>query len=223
MMYSAGIADSVLLLMDVLHAERPVDLLGWSQGGHLALMIVTQAPDAVRKVVVTDTHAGSSTGASVVSPPDVAAALAQDRASGTLYQFGLFFPDTAAGNDGLCRLLAFQKFMPNDEPTKEQILTAPTAATGVAADGDLYSLLKNTTNPVLIIAGSLDTVDPFPNDLAMLNDIPDASLVRFADAGHASMLQHSLTSAAIISAFLDDAYDSSAQDPAVHVPETAGR
>ena len=73
--------------------------------------------------------------------------------------------------------------MPQDEPSLQQIKTAPTSSAGAVPDGDLYTKLKNVNNSLLIITGSKDGVDPFSNDLAILNSMPDASLIRFADVG----------------------------------------
>ncbi len=56
----------------------------------------------------------------------------------------------------------------------------------------------------LIIAGTLDEAISVEDDLTLFNAIPGASLLQFDDAGHAAILQHAVTSATVISAFLDD-------------------
>ena len=57
--------------------------------------------------------------------------------------------------------------------------------------------------PTLIIAGRQDRIIPVEADIDLANRLPHASLIMYEDAGHAAILQHGLTNAAIISAWLD--------------------
>ena len=66
----------------------------------------------------------------------------------------------------------------------------------------MYDELPNVNKRVLVIAGTLDAATSIQDDLMMVNQIP-GSLLQYADAGHAAMLRHAVTSVAVISAFLD--------------------
>lgn len=68
----------------------------------------------------------------------------------------------------------------------------------------VYYGLSNITNPVLIIAGDQDSVLPVQYDIKAASMIPNASLIQWPDAGHSSVEQHCLSSAAIINSWLDD-------------------
>ena len=175
-------------------------MAGWSMGGYLTLLVVTQHGDMISHVVLIDAHGGPE----LPGPADIKSALGQARKQGLPYPAAAFYPDTEAGNAGLCRLLALQKAMPADIATAEQNKAEPSSGGALPTDDFLRDNLPNITNPVLIIAGIRDAVDPFENDVSILSSIPGASLLQYADAGHASMLQHALSSAAIITAFLDD-------------------
>ena len=67
----------------------------------------------------------------------------------------------------------------------------------------MYNALGNITTSVLVIAGSEDMVVSVQDDYILVNRIPGASLLQFADAGHAAILQHAVTAGQVISAFLD--------------------
>ena len=74
---------------------------------------------------------------------------------------------------------------------------------------DVYANLGNITAPALVVAGRQDQVLPISGIMDLVNKIPDSSSLLFPDAGHAAILQHSLTCAAVISAWLDqDAVES---------------
>jgi len=52
---SAEDAMSIVDLSNALELDQP-DILGWSQGGYLALIIITQFGDSFGKVVIADAH-----------------------------------------------------------------------------------------------------------------------------------------------------------------------
>ncbi len=68
----------------------------------------------------------------------------------------------------------------------------------------VYYALPNITNPVFIIAGDQDMVLPVGYDIEAASIIPDCSLVQWPDAGHASMEQHCLSNAALLTSWVDD-------------------
>ena len=116
------------------------------------------------------------------------------------------YPDTDAGNAGLCRLVASQMVMPMD-PTTPQQVGAQTPAIATYLEGPstaAYTGLHNITNPLLVIAGTQDQILSVQDDLVIVDSVPGASFLQYSDAGHAAILQHGATNGAVISAFLDD-------------------
>ena len=115
------------------------------------------------------------------------------------------FPDTDAGNLGLCKFIKSLSVMPKEPVTPQQIIGQNSAIYGYTDDVDstVYYGLKNITAPVLILAGSQDMVLSVQDDYILANEIPDASFFQFADAGHAAILQHAVTASQVVTAFLD--------------------
>ena len=116
------------------------------------------------------------------------------------------FPDNAAGNAGLCRFEASLATMPTEPVTAQQIAGQNSAIYGYYDDpqSPIYNALSNITNPVLVIAGTLDVVVSVQDDIVLVDKIPGASFLQFADAGHAAILQHAVEAGQVINAFLDE-------------------
>ena len=115
------------------------------------------------------------------------------------------FPDSDAGNTGLCKFVASLAIMPKEAVTPQQIAGQNSAIYGYYEDpaSSVYHALGNITSPVLVIAGTRDMVVSVQDDYTLVNRIPGASFLQFADAGHAAILQHAVTAGQVISAFLD--------------------
>ena len=115
------------------------------------------------------------------------------------------FPNTTAGNTGLCKFVASMAVMPQEPVTSQQIAGENSAIHNYITDSasTVYHALGNITAPVLVVAGSEDMVLSVQDDYTLVNNIPGASFLHFADAGHAAILQHAVTAGEDISAFLD--------------------
>ena len=115
------------------------------------------------------------------------------------------FPDNDPGNAGLCRFEASLAAMPKEPVTPQQIAGQNSAIYGYYGDpqSTVYHALGNITTEVLVIAGTLDEVVSVQDDILVVDMIPGASFLQFADAGHAAILQHAVEAGEVISAFLD--------------------
>lgn len=197
-----GYADSTVDLIDALGLEQP-DILGWSLGGFITLTLVTSFPDAVNRVVLADTSAGGQ-GTSATSLANLNA-ISTVLLSGQSLPPTYIYPDTDAGNAGLCRLVASQMVMPNDPLTPAQVgLQTPAIEAYLEGpDTPAYTGLHNLTNPLLVIAGTQDQILSLQDDKTIVSMVSGACLLQYADSGHAAILQHGATNGAVISAFLD--------------------
>ncbi|KAL0036983.1 hypothetical protein WJX77_007858 [Trebouxia sp. C0004] len=108
------------------------------------------------------------------------------------------------GNAGLCRFEA-SLTIPKELVTPQQIAGQNSATYGYYGDpqSTVYHALGNITTDVLVIAGTLDEVVSVQDDILVVDMIPGASFLQFADAGHAATLQHAVEAGEVISAFLD--------------------
>ncbi len=104
----------------------------------------------------------------------------------------LLYPDTAAGNAGLCRHLAFQQVMPNDTLFSNQSAgeLAATATYTQDPKSHIFHSLGNITNPVLVMGGTFDIRISIADLYTLVDYIPDASLVLLDSAGHESVQQY---------------------------------
>jgi len=125
--------------------------------------------------------------------------------SGTSDRQTLLYPDTDAGNLGLCKHLAANMVMPNDTVTTAQSDAQTPAITSYFEDpaSPNYHALGNITNPTLVLAGTQDEIVSVQDDFTLVTKIPGASFLQFLDAGHAAILQNAVPSGQVISAFLD--------------------
>ena len=116
------------------------------------------------------------------------------------------YSDNPAGNNGLCQFQAAMAKLPQEPVTPQQIAGQNTAIDAYQDDPNstVFHALSNITNPTLVVAGTLDEVLSVEDSLLIVNNIPGASLLQFADAGHAAILQYGISSGLLISAFLDE-------------------
>ena len=116
------------------------------------------------------------------------------------------FPDSVAGNAGLCRFVASVAAMPQEPVTAQQIAAQNPTLFSYFDDPEstIFNALSNITAPVLVIAGTQDQILSVQDDVTLVYKIPGATLLQFADAGHAAILQHAVEVGHMITAFLDD-------------------
>ena len=125
-----------------------------------------------------------------------------------------YFPNDDAGNAALCRFLALTAAMPQDSVTKEETQKQGFVELDWHGEGGgtVYKGLPNVTSPLLIIGGKQDLQNPIATQTAIFDLVPGAQFLQYADAGHAAVFQHALSSAYYIDAFLSDLESGEASD-----------
>jgi len=159
-----------------------------------------RAPD-MRRTLDKQDHTAGTSATSLANLNAISTVLLSGQSLPPTY----IYPDTEAGNAGLCRLVASQMVMPNDPLTPAQVgLQTPAIEAYLEGpDTSAYTGLHNLTNPLLVIAGTQDQILSVQDDMTIVSMVSGASLLQFADSGHAAILQHGATNGAVISAFLD--------------------
>ncbi|KAK9807127.1 hypothetical protein WJX73_008378 [Symbiochloris irregularis] len=162
---AAELAEGVYELVTALELEEP-DVLGYSVGGAVALTTVITYPDLFRKLILVDTGAGGD-GERLGGDAAVARPYLLDIFNtGQQVPGPILYPDTPAGNNGLCRAIAWYEAHKADAATTPQILTQAYLIDeyfGYPSTGDnfVYDNLGNVTLPTFVIAGDEDIVlDP---------------------------------------------------------------
>lgn len=186
---------------------RQVDLLGWSFGGVVAQDIAFQRPDLIRKLIVAGSGSGSAPGMPAM-PERVANIMLKPGTSieDALY---LFYPETkAAQAKGAEHFGKIAAGMPENAPivTQEAAMgqLAAITATLSAPWEQVAAKLQQMTLPVLYAGGSHDVMIDGYASYAAVQELPNAKLVLYSDAGHAFLFQHLENFTAEVKAFLHD-------------------
>ena len=170
-----------------------VDLLGWSFGGVVAQGIVLKRPDLIRRLIVAGSGSGSAPGMPAMGER-VANIMLKPRTDpeDALY---LFYPETdAARAKGVEHFSKIAAAMPKNAPvvTEEAAMGQLTAITATLAAPweQVTANLKKITLPVLYANGAHDVMIDALASYAAVQELPNAKLVLYSDAGHAFLFQH---------------------------------
>jgi pimeloyl-ACP methyl ester carboxylesterase len=179
----SAMATQTSALIAALHLGRTA-VVGWSMGGMIAQALAVLHPDQVSQLILAATQAG--TGRSLPIPPAAAAALGSSNVATVLSV--LFPPDqTAAAKAYITDILQYPDFYGASAAIKTQQNAAIQQwMTGQDPAGLRLSRIHART---LVADGTLDQLDPVPNDLLLKCGIPRAHLLLYPDAGHAFWFQ----------------------------------
>ena len=169
---------------------KKVDLLGFSLGGGVAQMVVLQAPDLVRRMILAGTGPRGGGGIDEVTR---IAVIAYIKAALTLSdpRNFLFFPRTPDGKraakDYFARLK--ERTTDRDKPISLQARRAQLNAiqtAGLSAPDDLSVI----TQPVFVANGDRDLMVDSSHSADMARRLPNAKLTIYPDSGHGGVFQH---------------------------------
>lgn len=195
-------ANDAIAMIRALGFEK-VDLLGFSLGGFVAQEIVLNAPDLVRRLILTGTGPAGGHGIDkvwTVSWPLMLKGLLTLRDPKTY----LFFTSTVNGRraakDFLNRLKERKKDrVKNPTPTAFKRQLKAIHAWGRQPSQNLSRIQV----PTLIANGDTDIMVPTVNSTDLASRIPNSQLIIYKDAGHGGIFQHHADFVAKATAFLD--------------------
>jgi pimeloyl-ACP methyl ester carboxylesterase len=189
-------AGQASALIGALHLGRTA-VLGWSLGGMIAQALAATHPEQVSKLILAATQAG--TGASLPIPPAAAAALASSNLATVLSV--LFPPDQAAAAQAfVAGIVQYQGFYGASDAVKAQQTAA--IAQWMAGQDPAGRRLRSIQAPTLVADGTLDQLNPVPNDQLLAHGIPRARLLLYPDAGHAFLFQDAAQFVPVVERFL---------------------
>jgi pimeloyl-ACP methyl ester carboxylesterase len=179
----SAMAEQTSALITALRIRRTA-VLGWSMGGMIAQALAVLHPRQVSRLILASTQAG--TGTSLPIPSAAEAALNSPDPATVLSV--LFPPDQAAAAKAyLAGILEYPGFYAASAAVKTQQNAAIQQwMTGQDPAGRLLSRIRART---LVADGTLDQLDPVPNDWLLALGIPRAHLLLYPDAGHAFLFQ----------------------------------
>ncbi|WP_052077992.1 alpha/beta fold hydrolase [Rhodococcoides fascians] len=180
-----------------------VDVFGFSLGGAVAQMVALQAPELVRKLVLTGTGPRGGGGidkmARIVGLAYLKAALARKDP-----RHFLFFPRTEEGKraaDHYFTRLA-ERTEERDKPISMQARVAQLRAIvggGKATPDDLSVI----THPTFVANGDHDLMVASEHSVDLANRLPDSQVTIYPDSGHGGIFQYHREFVPALVAFLD--------------------
>ena len=186
-----GMAREIIAFIRTLGAEK-VDIFGFSIGGMVAQQIALDAPELVRRLILTGTGPSGGEGMAAFSP-QVQEIIGRPNSTAAERQLELFFSPTptsqAAGKAWLARIAARQ--VDREPPASPQVATGQLAALAKwgRVTGERYGSLKNIRQRTLVVNGHDDIMVPTVNSFILQQKLPDARLILFPDSGHGSHFQ----------------------------------
>lgn len=196
--FSQNLKSFLIALLPNLNTTQ-VDVLGFSLGGFVAQQLVLDAPDLVRKVVLSGT--GPSSGPGLLRPmAEVQSAIMAPEPSGPAV-IDTFFPSFIAKGQGeawLNRVVASRQAMAGkgDEPAWAFFLTGHGLTHQIEAylkwnaDPEPYVLLGTIQKDVLVTAGQNDLIVPSQNSYVLARELKRAHFVVFPGSGHGHPFQY---------------------------------
>lgn len=200
----ASIAAKFLAAINV----SKVDVIGFSMGGGIAQVLAWTHPEVVHKLILAGTQSGIGEG--VVLPPKEVLASAganNDEAPTKEDMMFLFFYPSASS-----RALGEQWWerMHERKVDRKGYLVGRGARSQLTAifshtvDTNNFDRLKDIKAPALVTNGHDDVMSPTPNSFVLQQNLRNAQLIIFPDAGHGHLFQVPELYAKHLEIFLED-------------------
>lgn len=198
--YSAeGLADALAARL-----SEPVELIGWSMGGMVALALAARHPAKVSKLVLVGAspcfvnRPGWGHGLQAEVVEGFAAALSQD------YQATLqrFLSLQARGDEAARQVIGRLRDTLRERPEPSQATLQ--AGMRLLQNVDLRAVVGQVSCPTLVVHGAYDALCPIAAGRWLAGLIPSARLAEHARASHAPFLSHPDWFQQTVSTFLHD-------------------
>lgn len=201
----AGMAAHALAFLDGLGLKE-CDILGFSLGGMVAQEIALERPSLARKMVLVGTAPEGGDDIMHLEKPELRRILEDPELQGLQVLVKLFFAPSAssqaAGQAFVARLAQRKEWEPVSGPDVAQAQIAAFRA-WERGDGERFAKLRRITQPCLVVNGVFDTMIPVRNSYLLAEQLPNAMLLTYPDAGHGSLFQFHESFVRQASLFLD--------------------
>lgn len=195
----SGMAGHVENFLDALKLDK-VDLLGFSIGGFVAQQVTLDRPELIHRLILAGTSPQGGVNTQGFSPETAKhAGIANPKIEDRLYLFfGQSESSAKAGREFVGR---WKERTAELEPPVTMAQYQRQLKAGIAWGAKQetpYAGLKNIKQPVLIVNGNHDVMLDSVNSYVMYQNIANAKLIMYPDAGHAALFQYA-------DQFVDDA------------------
>jgi pimeloyl-ACP methyl ester carboxylesterase len=189
----AGMAKHALAFLDALGISD-CDVLGFSLGGMVALQMIQDRTAIFRNMILVGTAPRGGDDIMHLEKPSLARYLQDPDLRGYAVLQKIFFTPTESGQKAG---EAFVKRLTARATDLDPPASAEVAASQMAAfreweqfTGERFAELKSIRQPTLVVNGVHDEMIPVSNSYRLTENLPNATLVVFPDAGHGSLFQY---------------------------------
>ena len=207
----AGMAKHASAFLDGLGVST-CDVLGFSLGGMIAQQMVLDRPTVFRRVILVGTAPRGGEDIMHLEKPSLAKHLQDPSNKGYAVLQKIFFTPTPSGQ------AAGAAFVERLAERKEDLdgASGPEVANAQIAafrdwerfTGQRFAELRTTRHPTLVVNGVHDEMIPIVNSYRLAENLPNAVLLTYPDAGHGSLFQYHESFARHAAAFLSIASES---------------
>jgi pimeloyl-ACP methyl ester carboxylesterase len=209
----AGMAGHAMAFLDALGIER-CDVIGYSLGGMVALQVVQDRPSIFRRMILVGTAPRGGEDIMHLEKPSLAKRIQDPTNRGYDVLKKIFFTSSpasqAAGEAFIGRLS--QRKDDLDPPSGPKVASAQMAAfrEWEEFNGQRFAELRAIRHPTLVVNGVHDEMIPVSNSYRLSENLPNAVLLTYPDAGHGSLFQYPESFTRHAAAFLSSDSESAA-------------
>ena len=188
----AGMAAHALAFLDGL-GIKACDVLGYSLGGMVAQQMALERPSALRRIILVGTAPRGGDDIMHLGKPRLSQVLSDPKLQGYAVLQHLFFAETETSQKAG---KAFTDRLMQRGADREPISGPAIAEAQMGAfreweklSGERFSELKRIHHPTLVVNGVHDDMVPVRNSYFLSENLPNAVLLTYPDAGHGSLFQ----------------------------------
>src|SRR5882724_11746888 len=209
----AGMTEHPMAFLDGL-GIKTCDVVGYSLGGMIALQMVQDRPSIFRRMILVGTAPRGGEDIMHLEKPSLAKRIQDPTNRGYDVLKKIFFTSSpasqAAGEAFILRLS--QRKDDLDPASGPKVAAAQIAAfrEWEGFKGERFAELRAIRHPTLVVNGVHDEMIPVPNSYRLSENLPNAVLLTYPDAGHGSLFQYPESFTRHAAAFLSSDSDSAA-------------
>ena len=209
----AGMAGHAMAFLDELGIKR-CDVIGYSLGGMVALQMVQDRPSICRRMILVGTAPRGGEDIMHLEKPSLAKRVQDPTNRGYDVLKKIFFtssPASQAAGEAFIRRLSERKD-DLDPPSGPEVVSAQMAAFREWEEfkGQRFAELRVIRHPTLVVNGVHDEMIPVSNSYRLSENLPNAVLLTYPDAGHGSLFQYPESFTRHAEAFLSSDSESAA-------------
>ncbi len=189
----AAMARHPIAFLEALGIER-CDVLGYSLGGMVALQMVQDRPSIFRRMIFVGTAPRGGEDIMHLEKPSLAKRIQDPTNRGYDVLRKIFFtasPSSQAAGEAFVRRLS-QRKDDLDSASGPKVAGAQIAAfrEWEQFKGKRFAELRGIRHPALVVNGVGDEMIPVSNSYRLSENLPNAVLLTYPDAGHGSLFQY---------------------------------